>query len=166
MPWFKYQSHSCPAECYCCEGTCSLSTTHEQTLVAQSATQLQVLSSTQAGSWQEKLKLRQAEVWQLEGSLGLHTDDGRMAKGHLIPKALDKWLLTGFCVPQHLAACGPCRNQCTDSLVFLRVSPETAPWQGYQKCSKCKCPETSLFLAVWTENHVQWALVATAQVER
>ena len=110
--------------------------------------------STQAGSWQENWNPGRRQVWQLEGSLGHHTDEGRMAKEPSCTKALDKWLLTGFCVTQHLAAHGPCRNQGTDSLVFLGVSPETAPGQGYQKCSKCKFPETSLFLVVGMENHV------------
>ena len=76
--------------------------------------------STQAGSWQESWNPGRRQVWQLEGSLGHHTDEGRMAKELSCTKALDKWLLTGFCVPQHLAARDLCRTQCTDSLAFLK----------------------------------------------
>ena len=43
-------------------------------------------------------------------------------------RALDKWLLTGFYVPQHSAACGPCRTQCTDSLASENI-PKTQ-YQG------------------------------------
>ena len=37
--------------------------------------------------------------------------------GQSCARVLDKWFLTGFCVPQDQAACGPCRIQCTHSLV-------------------------------------------------
>ena len=70
--------------------------------------------------------------------------------------ALDKWLLTVFCLPQHLAACGPWRTQYTGTLVSESIS--RTQFQGRVTRS---APSASIQM----ENHARWALAATAYVK-
>ena len=150
--WFKHQAHS-----FFLDGSDMRESAHLPSL----ASRLAVLKSnillsspgcTQPGNWRESWNCWWLQVWWLEGSWGYCANEGRTWKGLSCNRALDKWSLTGFCVPRDQAACGPCRTSAQTAWSVREYPQNIAPGHGHHKCSKCMCPETPLFLDVGIEN--------------
>lgn len=110
----------------CFEGKFSFAT-HEQAVGhSEGATHFSVLQASQRWVLAGILEPRWQQVWCPEGSLGHCTDEGTTCERTILHRALDKWLLTGFYVSQHQAACGPCRTSAQTSTSLLRVSGYSA----------------------------------------